>query len=114
MPPAPSTTGGLTSTSAAKTAWANPPLRGVRRTKASGAQAMPRNIDRLKLRVARAERKRPRRRSERDWIRVCWEVVGAETAGRVVLVGILGKVEATSTGIRSVPTEYRKRRGGRL
>ena len=49
--------------------------------KLSGAQRRPMEKDREKLRVARVERKRPRRRREKDLIRMCCWAVGVKTEG---------------------------------
>jgi hypothetical protein len=63
--------------------------------KESGAQRRPIMKEREKLRVARVERKRPRRRRERDLMRwVCWVVVefreskAARRSGRRAFVTI--------------------------
>lgn len=54
----------------------------MRLMKVSGAHRRPIMKDREKFRVARVERKRPRRRSEKDLMRrKCWDV-GAERVRR--------------------------------
>lgn len=64
----------------------------------SGAQSMPRSKEREKLRVARAERKRPRRRREEDSMRRnCWGVGGERRVRTAVIMRGMTRFAAAKT-----------------
>lgn len=72
--------------------------------KLSGAQSRPIMKDKEKLRVARVERKRPKRRREKDLIRrYCWGVIGGVDVVRPWVSSraarIMGRMRSTITKV---------------